>query len=60
MLLKEKVLKTLEQMPDKFSLDELMDKVLLLEKIEDSLRQIDKGEVTTHEEVKKQAKAWQK
>ena len=39
MLTKEKVYKSLDEMPDKFSLEELMDRIILIHKIELGLAQ---------------------
>jgi len=45
MLTKEKVLETVNKLPDKFSLDELFDEMILLQKIEKGLSQSDNDEV---------------
>jgi hypothetical protein len=39
MLTKEQVINSLKEMPDKFSIDDLMDKLILLQKIEIGLEQ---------------------
>lgn len=56
MITKEKLLETLKSMPDKFSVDELMERVLLLQKIEIGLEQSEKGEGYSSEEAKKMIK----
>ncbi|MBW3470244.1 hypothetical protein [Arthrospiribacter ruber] len=60
MITKEKLLETLKSMPDKFSVDELMERVLLLQKIEIGLEQSEKGEGYSSEEAKKMIKEWLK
>ena len=45
MLTKEKVINSLNELPDTFSMDELIDKLMLLQKIEAGLEQSKKGEV---------------
>jgi hypothetical protein len=58
MLTKEKVYKSLDEMPDKFSLEELMDKIILIHKIELGLAQSEKGEVTSDEQLDEKLKKW--
>ena len=60
MITKEKLLLTLKDMPAEFSVEELMDKVLLLNRIETGLRQAKKGEVYTSEEAKRMIREWSK
>ena len=43
MLTKTKVLKAIKQLPDEFSIDEMIDKMILLEKIEIGIAQADRG-----------------
>ena len=54
MLTKEKVLQIVKQLPDQFSLDELLDKMLLLQKIERGLAQSDDDDVIADEELDNQ------
>ncbi|TVP50471.1 MAG: hypothetical protein EA341_07375 [Mongoliibacter sp.] len=60
MITKEKLLETLKSMPDKFSVEELMERVLLLQKIEIGLEQSERGEGYSSEEAKKMIKEWLK
>ncbi len=60
MLTKEKLLKYLEELPEEFSIDELLDKILLIHKIETGLEQSKSGQVTPHEQVKERLKKWLK
>jgi predicted transcriptional regulator len=52
MLTKEKVDKTILNLPDSFSLDELVEKLIFIEKIEEGYQQSENGKVVTNEEVK--------
>ena len=54
MLIKTKVLKAIKQLPDEFSIDEMIDKMILLEKIEIGIAQSKRGEVISHEDVQKE------
>ncbi|HEY3372433.1 MAG TPA: hypothetical protein VGK10_16375 [Prolixibacteraceae bacterium] len=58
MLIKTKVLKAIKQLPDEFSIDEMIDKMILLEKIEIGLTQAEKGEVISHEDLEKEIDKW--
>ena len=60
MLTKEAVLKYINQLPEQFSIDELMDKILFLHKIEIGLEQSKNNQTTSHQEVKDQLKKWLK
>jgi predicted transcriptional regulator len=44
---------TINQLPDEFSLDEFLEKLLFINKIEKGLKDSEEGRVTSHEEVKK-------
>ena len=50
---KELLLKSIQEMPDKFSIDELLDKLFLLQKLEIALEQSEKEEGMSIEESKK-------
>lgn len=58
MLTKEKVQELVNHMPDTFSIDDLVEKVIFLQKIEEAQQQIKNGEVYDWEEVKKEMNSW--
>lgn len=58
MLSKDKVKESLENLPDRFSLDELIDRLLVIEKTEEATQQIEAGEFFTEEEVDKEIDSW--
>lgn len=60
MLNKDAVIKTVLTFPDKFSVDELVDKMILLDKIEKGIQQADNKEVITEEEFDKKLDEWLK
>ena len=60
MLVKEKVLETIQSLPDEFSLDELVDRLILLEKINTGLQEVEEGKIMSQEEAKERMKKWQK
>ncbi len=52
MITKEKVIDSLKNMPDRFSIDELIDRLLFIEKVEKGLAQSEKGEVFNQEQAR--------
>ena len=60
MLTKDNVLKTISKFPDSFSLDELVDKLIFMDKVEKGLEQSLNNKVHTHEEAKKRLSKWLK
>lgn len=58
MLTKETVIEHIKSLPDNFSLDELMEKLLFLYKLEIALEQSKNKQTTTHEVVKEEYKKW--
>jgi len=60
MLTKKKVLKSLKDLPEKFSIDVIIDRIILLQKIEIGLEQSIAGKVHSTENAKKKLKKWLK
>jgi predicted transcriptional regulator len=60
MLSKDKVLDSLKGLPDKFSIDELFERMILLSKIETGLEQAQSGKSNTTDEAKDKLKKWLK
>jgi hypothetical protein len=60
MLTKEKVNKTINNLPDKFTIDELIDRLIFMEKIEEGLQQSGEGKVVSNEDVKIMIDKWSK
>lgn len=60
MLNKEQLMQTIKDFPDKFSLDDLLESLLLIQKIETGLEQSAAGETLTTEEAKQKLNKWLK
>ncbi len=60
MLTKEKVKKTIERMPDNFTVDQVIEKLVVLNKIEEGLKDIEEGRVFTTDQVNQELKTWLK
>jgi predicted transcriptional regulator len=60
MLTKEKVKKTIERLPDNFTVDQVVEELVVLNKIEEGLKDIEEGRVFTTDQVKQELNAWLK
>ena len=60
MLTKQNVIKTINSLPDKFSLEEIIDKLLVIQKIEIGIDQAENGKTISTTEAKKKLKKWLK
>ena len=58
MLTKNKVLNTFTCFSEKFTIDELIDKLILLEKIEKGIEQSENREVISDDELNKEMDKW--
>ena len=60
MLTRTQVFDTLEKMPEQFSVDQLFDKLLFVNKVEIGLSQSENGQVNTKEQAKQKLSKWLK
>ena len=60
MLTKDKVKKAIDRLPDNFTVDQLIEELVVLNKIEEGLKNIEDGRVFTTDQVKQELKAWLK
>lgn len=58
MLTKEKVINAINKLPGEFSLEDVIDELLLLEKVEKGLAQSDSNEVISDEELDTELPEW--
>ncbi|MDG1275812.1 MAG: hypothetical protein P8O16_00940 [Algoriphagus sp.] len=58
MITKEKAIEVIKSFPDEFSIEDLIDRMILLNKIEISLKQAEEGETYTTEQAKRIVKEW--
>lgn len=58
MVTKSQLKETIDQLPDQFSLDELIDKIILVDKINRGNLQSEKNETLSEEEVDKEMAKW--
>ena len=57
---KDKVIETVNDLPQEFDLDEFIERLIFVDKVEKGLQQLEDGETKTHEEAKRIIKSWQK
>ncbi len=60
MVTKDKILKSLADLPDRASVDDFIDRVMLLEKIEIGLQQSEAGKTISLDEAKNRHSKWLK
>lgn len=60
MLTKDKILKTVQELPDHFSIDDLLDRIMLLQKVEVGREQSKAGLTYSTEEAKSKLAQWLK
>ena len=58
MLTRATVIQQIQQLPEQFSIDELMEKLLFIYKLETALEQSEKDQVLPHEKVKEKYQKW--
>ncbi len=58
MTTKEKILKVVTELPDDASMEDAIERLMLLAKIERGLEQAERGETISHQEVKERLSKW--
>jgi hypothetical protein len=60
MLTKEKIKKSIDTLPDNLTIDQVIDRIIMLDKIEQGLKDVEDENVYTTEEVKVKLNKWLK
>jgi len=60
MLTKEKIKKSIDTLPDNLTIDQVIDRMIMLDKIEQGLKDVEDGNVYTTEEVNDKLNKWLK
>ncbi len=58
MLTKEKLKKQIEKFPEEFSIEDLIERLILVEKIEKGVKQSESQEVLSEQEMSKEIEKW--
>jgi predicted transcriptional regulator len=57
---KSTVIQTLNELPQRFELDELLERLMVIEKIDEALEDAKSGKTVSHDKVKKLVAKWNK
>ncbi len=57
---KQVAIATINDLPQEFELDELIERLIFIDKVERGLVQLDQGQTKSHNSVKEFVKKWQK
>ena len=60
MLTKDKLRQSINKLPDSFTIDELIDQLIFIEKVEEGLKQSKERKILSNENVKKIIEKWSK
>ena len=60
MLTKDKIKRTIDLLPDNVTIDELIDRIILLDKIEQGLNDVEEGNTYTTKQVENKLDKWLK
>lgn len=60
MLTKDKVKKTVDRLPEEFTVDQIVEQLVILNKIEEGLKDVEEGRVYSTDQVKQELKRWLK
>ncbi len=60
MLTKDKVKQSINNLPDSFTIDELIDQLIFLEKVEDGIKQSNEDKIISNEDLKVIISKWSK
>jgi hypothetical protein len=58
MLTKAKLIEQIEKLPDEFSIDDLIEKLILTQKIETGNKQSENGDVISESEIENEIEKW--
>lgn len=58
MLTKDKLRKSIDNLPDSFSIDELIDQLIFIEKVEEGIVESEEGKVVSNEDIKSMIDKW--
>ena len=58
MISKTTVIETIQQLPEEFSIDELIERLIVEQKIEEGRQQIKDGNIVSERDVKERMKKW--
>jgi predicted transcriptional regulator len=57
---KSTIIHTLNELPSKFNLDDFLEKLIVIEKIDEGIEEAKTGKTISHDKVKKMVAKWHK
>ena len=60
MLTKERIKKTIDSLPDTFTIEEVIEELVVINKIEQGLQDVEDGNVYSTDEIRKKLNKWLK
>jgi predicted transcriptional regulator len=57
---KSTIIHTLNELPNKFNLDEFLERLIVIEKIDEGMEEAKTGKTVSHDKVKKLVAKWHK
>jgi predicted transcriptional regulator len=57
---KSTIIHTLNELPNKFNLDDFLERLIVIEKIDEGMEDAKSGKTLSHEKVKKMVAKWHK
>jgi len=55
---RDKAMETVKEFPQAFELEDLIERLVFVEKVEKGLQQVQEGKTISHEQVKEMTKKW--
>lgn len=55
---RDKAIEAIKELPPEFDLDDLIERLIFVDKVEKGLKQLDEGKTVPYKEVKKITKKW--
>jgi hypothetical protein len=55
---RDKAIETVKEFPQEFELEDLIERLVFVEKVEKGLQQVQQGKTIPHEQVKEMTKKW--
>lgn len=55
---RDKAIEAVKEFPQEFGLEDLIERLVFLEKVEKGLQQVEQGQTIPHEKVKEMTKKW--
>ncbi len=60
MLTKDKLKKTIDALPDHFTIEDVIEELIVIDKIEKGMKDVEEGNVLTNEQVREKLGKWLK